>query len=102
MYKFITDDKFAVASVTAQKMREITEYQLTVMKNPGSVLFDFSEINDIKTPDLIIDSVLGYSLGGPPIGNALDFIAWMNNQPIPILSLDVPSGIDATTGESPG
>lgn len=84
------------------RLKEVTEYQLSVMKNSGAVLFNFSEVKNLKTPDLIIDSVLGYSLSGAPAGRALDFIHWMNNQPVPILSLDVPSGIDATSGEAPG
>jgi NAD(P)H-hydrate epimerase len=29
-------------------------------------------------------------------------IEWIGNQPAPVLSLDVPSGIDSTTGEAHG
>jgi NAD(P)H-hydrate epimerase len=51
-----------------------------------------------KSPQLIVDGVIGYSLQGAPCGDAADLIRWANAQPAPILALDVPSGVDATTG----
>jgi len=53
-------------------------------------------------PDLIIDALIGYSLAGPPRGRALKLIEWANAAPCPVLSLDVPSGIDSTSGAVPG
>lgn len=49
--------------------------------------------------DLAVDGVIGYSLKGPPRGTAADLIRWANGQDAPILALDVPSGLDAATGE---
>jgi NAD(P)H-hydrate epimerase len=54
-----------------------------------------------EQPDLILDALIGYSLTGPPRGTAAELIRWANGS-APILSLDVPSGLDATTGEAPG
>ena len=48
--------------------------------------------------DLIIDGVIGYSLKGAPRGAAADLIRWANATDAPILALDAPSGVDATTG----
>ncbi len=56
----------------------------------------------VGTGDLIIDAVIGYSLSGAPRGRALEMIEWANNTTTPVLSLDVPSGLDASTGEAPG
>ncbi len=53
-------------------------------------------------PDLILDAVIGYSLKGKPRETALELIRWANDTNTPILSLDVPSGVDATTGENQG
>ena len=47
---------------------------------------------------MIVDGVIGYSLKGAPRGAAADLIRWANAQPAPILALDAPSGVDATTG----
>jgi len=53
-------------------------------------------------PDLIIDALLGYSLASAPRGVAAELINWANQSPAPLLSLDLPSGLNATTGETPG
>jgi NAD(P)H-hydrate epimerase len=45
-----------------------------------------------------VDGVIGYSLKGSPEGPAADLIHWANGQDAPVLSLDVPSGVDAETG----
>jgi len=49
--------------------------------------------------DGIIDGLLGYSLEGDPRGKSADLIRWANETQSPILALDIPSGLDATTGE---
>lgn len=53
-------------------------------------------------PDLIIDALIGYNLRNIPDRTFAELIDWANHADAPILSLDVPSGIDATTGEAPG
>jgi len=49
-------------------------------------------------PALIIDGLLGYSLQGAPRDGAAKLIQWAWQQSAPVLALDVPSGIDATSG----
>lgn len=49
---------------------------------------------------LVVDALLGYSLDGAPRGAAADRIRWANGQSAPVLSLDLPSGLDATKGEA--
>jgi NAD(P)H-hydrate epimerase len=51
-----------------------------------------------KAPALIIDGIIGYSLRGAPRGTAADLIRWANQEETPLLALDVPSGVDTTTG----
>jgi NAD(P)H-hydrate epimerase len=48
--------------------------------------------------DVLLDALIGYSLSGDPRGTAADLIRAANDHPAPVLSLDVPSGLDATTG----
>ena len=48
--------------------------------------------------DVVIDALIGYSLHGDPAGSAADLIRWANGAGSPICSLDVPSGLDSTTG----
>lgn len=48
--------------------------------------------------DLVVDGVIGYGLRGSPRGEAAGLIRRAGTQGAPILSLDVPSGLDATSG----
>lgn len=52
--------------------------------------------------DLVLDALIGYGLRGSPSGWAAEMIMWANNQTAPILSLDVPSGLDPSSGIAPG
>lgn len=55
-------------------------------------------IGDPAPADLIVDAVIGYSLDGDPRGDAATLIRWADGGEAPVLALDVPSGLDATTG----
>ena len=53
-------------------------------------------------PDLIIDALLGtgsHSAPRPPLDRIIE---WINASPAPVLSIDVPSGLDAQSGQTPG
>jgi NAD(P)H-hydrate epimerase len=51
-------------------------------------------------PDVILDGIAGHGFAGNrPRGAVADAMRWARAQPTPILSLDVPAGMDATTGE---
>jgi NAD(P)H-hydrate epimerase len=49
--------------------------------------------------DLIIDALLGFGLSGPPSGPAAHLITAANAHPAPVLAVDLPSGLDARTGD---
>jgi NAD(P)H-hydrate epimerase len=53
-------------------------------------------------PSLVVDALLGYGLRGAPRDRAATLVEWTASAAAPVLSLDVPSGVDATTGERPG
>jgi len=50
----------------------------------------------------VVDAIIGYSLDGQPVGAPLELIEWANSSSTRVLSLDVPSGVDSTSGEAPG
>ncbi len=52
--------------------------------------------------DLIIDALFGIGLTKPPSTAAAAAIEWINQQTAPVLSVDVPSGLNADTGATPG
>ncbi len=83
------------------KLSEVTRFQHHVYQaSPGREL----ELNELAqvSADLIVDAVIGYSLSGAPTDAAGEMIDWANASPAPVLALDVPSGIDSSTGETFG
>jgi NAD(P)H-hydrate epimerase len=54
---------------------------------------------DFDTADAIIDGLFGYSLSGAPREPAASIIESINSSAAPVISNDIPTGIDATTGE---
>ena len=51
---------------------------------------------------MIVDALIGYTLKGAPRGAAADLIQICNRRAKGVLSLDLHSGLDATTGAQPG
>ncbi|MEX1009424.1 MAG: NAD(P)H-hydrate epimerase [Acidimicrobiia bacterium] len=51
-----------------------------------------------REASLVIDALVGYGLRGDPAGRTAALIRWANERSSPVLSLDIPSGLDATTG----
>lgn len=49
---------------------------------------------------LVIDAILGTGFEGEPRSPVTEAIQWINASGVPVLSCDVPSGVDASTGEA--
>jgi NAD(P)H-hydrate epimerase len=76
----------------------VPAHQLDILRRMNVPVFLADAVNEADTPDLIVDGVIGYRLKGAPHGAAGELIRWANAQNTPILALDVPSGMDTTTG----
>ncbi len=55
-------------------------------------------LDDPISADVILDGMVGYSLEGPPRGRVEYLIDWASSQHSPVVSLDLPSGVDADVG----
>lgn len=53
-------------------------------------------------PALVVDAVLGIGIARAPEGAIAAAIERINASDVPVLALDVPSGLDADTGRTPG
>ena len=53
-------------------------------------------------PDLIVDALFGTGFEGVPRPGAVRLIEQMNAADVPIVAVDIPSGVDASTGEVTG
>lgn len=56
----------------------------------------------VRGSKLVVDAIIGYSLRGAPRGRVAELIDLSNRHGARVLSLDLPSGLDATTGQTPG
>ena len=84
-------------SAAAENFSGVPQHQLDTVSRIGIPVFE-KELPDEQC-DLIVDGLIGYSLRGTPRGRAAELIGWANSVRTPVLSLDVPSGIDGGTGE---
>ncbi len=83
------------------KLDETPLFQRKIYQSTSGKEIEIKDLHLLK-PDLIIDAIIGYSLKSAPRGKGFEMINWANQQNAKILSLDVPSGVDSTTGETYG
>lgn len=84
-----------------EKLGDVPAYQRKIFGSTHGKECTMDQLANVK-PDLIIDALIGYSLHGKPTGKTAALIQWANESSTPILSLDIPSGVDSTTGETEG
>lgn len=48
---------------------------------------------------VLVDALFGTGLAKPLQGLYLQAVQWLNQQPLPVVAVDIPSGIDASTGQ---
>lgn len=94
------------ARVTALLSQQPHEYtavpakQLQAFARAGGRISTFE--GRIPSADFLIDALVGYSLRGTLNGITLDIVSAANSAGVPVLSLDLPSGIDADVGTGSG
>jgi hydroxyethylthiazole kinase-like uncharacterized protein yjeF len=59
-------------------------------------------VGDLGEPDVIVDALLGIGLTDAPREDAARMIELMNGSGRPVVAVDVPSGVNASTGEVAG
>ena len=77
--------------------------QLRILQAAGLQPIPPSQAEEaIRRSKLVVDALIGYGLRGAPRGRTARLIELCRRYAAQTLSLDVPSGLDATTGEAPG
>jgi NAD(P)H-hydrate epimerase len=82
-------------------LRDVPNYQRKIFYFAGGAEIDQDRLSNERF-DLIIDALIGYSLRSSPHGTVLELIEWANGTNASGLALDIPSGVDPTTGETYG
>jgi len=61
-----------------------------------------AEAHTAYVPDLLVDALLGIGIDRPLDGVFADVVGQINSNETPVLALDIPTGLDADTGDSLG
>ena len=84
----------------------VTAEQLSILEAmdvPVESADDDSDLDiDAALEGVVIDALIGYGLTGQPCGATAELIEAVDGAAETVVSLDVPSGTNATTGERPG
>ena len=105
-------DGYIVATHALQAGRDVDVVRIS---GPGSALakrasaaFDAAggrctdDLAAFAGADVIVDALFGIGLSRAPDGALADVISAINASARPVLALDVPSGVDANSGDVPG
>ena len=80
------------------KLTDVSRHQHDVLEKISVPIRESDKRTTLPNADLVVDAILGYGLRGDPRDASATLIGAANVHGAPVLSLDVPSGIDATTG----
>jgi len=96
---YILADPSELSGLAAQNFDALRKSGGNAVIINGKEIFDKRPISGY---DLIIDSIFGTGFQGAPSGFIAEIISAINSSGVPVLSVDIPSGLDATTGHCPG
>jgi NAD(P)H-hydrate epimerase len=88
-----------VCSHPAEVYRGAPARQLSTLQAMGAPLAWAEEGWELPPCDLVVDAISGVGLRSEPRGKVRDLIQLANSSVAPILSLDLPSGVDGDSGE---
>lgn len=110
-------DGYILAELAYQRGIQVTIWQVGSLENMKSEaakaalklcreaelpMYPFNEMADLNHPDLIIDAICGTGLHDPVSDEVAAAIKKMHRSHAPIFAIDVPTGINADTGQSLG
>jgi len=72
---------------------------LRLLKEAGR---EAEESHDLGGADVVVDALFGTGFQGAPREDAAALIERINAREAPVVAVDIPSGVDASTGEVPG
>lgn len=75
-------------------LKDVPAQQMKIIQKMGLVTAN----SHLLAADVVIDAMIGYGLRGSPRPPIADWIAQANASHQPIIALDSPSGLDATSG----
>lgn len=103
-------DGYLLARIARQAGRDVSVIALTPPQDPdaqaaadawrasGGFLHPFAGATSLPAADVYVDALYGIGLNRPLQGAAVALVEALNASGVPILALDIPSGLSADTG----
>lgn len=82
----------------ARTMSGLAGHQLDVCRRIGMTIVESDRSAVFDAAALIVDGLFGFGLSAAPHGRAAELIEAANRANAPIIAIDIPSGIDSTSG----
>ena len=97
-------DARAVLVHEPERLRPVTRAQAQLLGEIGVRVARYrpDAPDELAGAELLLDGLLGYSASGAPRDDVAELIRAANRSRIPILAIDLPSGLDPDTGEPLG
>ena len=80
-----------------QKAKELTQAHFNYAQSLGIPIVE--EVDGLANCNLIIDGLFGFGMTRPLEGNLADAVETINQGSIPVVSIDIPSGLHTDSGE---
>jgi len=100
--RHLSNHGYAVSVVLVSRdVKRDAKHQLQLLKKMQLPIFLYPNLQakkEITKANVLIDALIGYHLGGKPRGVFQKVIEEMNRAKAKIISYDIPSGVDATSG----
>jgi NAD(P)H-hydrate epimerase len=95
------DARVTLCLADPSKLQGVPAFQRKILASTSAREIAFDRMQD-EHPDLVVDALIGYGLQSTPSGHVADLIEWTRSSAAHVLALDIPSGVDATSGATPG
>jgi NAD(P)H-hydrate epimerase len=69
-------------------------------KNISFVQASQKTLKKISKPDIIVDAIFGTGFSGEVVSKYASVIQWINSCKVPVVAIDIPSGVHGTTGRA--
>ncbi len=95
--------KFPIAVFALRPLEQLhgaaAEAAAMLPESVKSRIYGDLDVIGLRNGDLVVDGLLGIGLRGKVRGPVAEIIAAVNNSGLPVVALDVPSGMDSDTGD---